>query len=180
MLFLQTKGNFLRCFIVFSIERNSSRQWLGEMSFLVWLTSLLSFNDSKENFRKFEVNVFSGEFLVDRLEGGNLKREGSMWTGHRRTRRDLILDEGLLISVEMDLEETRSVEFNSNAFARDLCWIDEIVQNGIMNSSQCTARRWGWGVSREGRRTVKVTDFRGRFCFEWVFDFRVGLGRIRR
>ena len=66
----------------------------------------------------------------------------------------------------MDLEETRSVEFNSNAFARDLCWIDEIVQNGIMNGSQCTARRSEQCVSREGRRTAKATDFRGRFCFE--------------
>lgn len=45
-----------------------------------------------------------------------------------------MLDVRLLILVQVNLEEPRSVETNADSLSNDLCWVDEVIEDGIVDS----------------------------------------------
>jgi hypothetical protein len=45
----------------------------------------------------------------------------------------------LLVLIQMHLHQLRAIQFNTNAFANDLSWEDEIFEDAVVNSGQGTA-----------------------------------------
>jgi hypothetical protein len=53
-------------------------------------------------------------------------------------RANLVFDVGLLVLVEMNLEEPGAIETDPGAFANNLGRVDEVIENGIVHSHQST------------------------------------------
>jgi hypothetical protein len=48
----------------------------------------------------------------------------------------LVLNVGLLVFVEMNLEESRSVELDPDTLANDLGGVDEVIEDRVVNGDQ--------------------------------------------
>jgi len=52
-----------------------------------------------------------------------------------------VFDVGLLVLVEMDLEESGSVKPDPDTLANDLSRVNKVVEDGVVNGNQCTGPR---------------------------------------
>merc|ERR1719447_1097438 len=97
-------------------------------------------DDLQVRLRKFKCNLLSCQFLVDcRVSFG------------------LVFDVGLLIFIQMNLEQTGAIKTESNPLSNNFCGVHEVIEDSTVNSYQ--------------------VRLRGRFCF-CLFTFLVGFGRI--
>ena len=52
-----------------------------------------------------------------------------------------VLNSGLLIFIKVNFNQSGSVLFDTSALANDLSWVDQVVEGGLMDSSQGAAER---------------------------------------
>jgi len=99
-----------------------------------------------EDLSEFEVHILARQLLVD-----------------RRKSVDLVLHSGLLILVQVDFVEARTVELDANALAHDLSGVDEVIQSVLVDSHQGAAP-WALlfgvelGLSRRLRQDLPLSN----------------------
>jgi len=73
---------------------------------------------------------------------GLREEEGDILTSQllidRRESIELTLNVLLILLVQEDLEDLAAVESDTGALSDDLCWVNKILKNGLVNSSQST------------------------------------------
>jgi len=72
-----------------------------------------------QNLGEFEVDVFTGQLLVDGAE-----------------RVDFVLNLGLLSLIEEDLHHAASVELDANSLTNDLSRVDQVIEDGRVDRRQ--------------------------------------------
>ena len=80
------------------------------------------------------------------------------------TKTHLVLDGGLLVLVEVDLDQTGSVLLDAGALANDLSRIDQVVQGGLVDRGQSAAAKSNERRERERRDMSESGIERRRRC----------------
>ena len=73
--------------------------------------------DLQISLRELEVHLLAGELLVDGGEGLHL-----------------VFNVSLLALVQMTFEQARSIQLDPDPLANNLCWVDQVIKDGIVNS----------------------------------------------
>lgn len=114
-------------------------------------------------FRKFKSNFLSSQPLVDSSKSLNF-----------------VFNVGLLILVQMNLDQACGIKPDTNSLANDLSREYQVFKNSIMHRCQSTARRNKKSSSRRRNNYEYHNNayLKGRFCLMRNLVLRVGLGRI--
>ena len=115
---------------------------------------------------KFEDNLFVGKLAVN---GGISVRSS--------------LNVSLVSGVKVDLHDSLSIGLYSGALSGDFGWVDDIVQDSILNGSQCSGTRTrtagllvtGVSLSKNGALSDDHNDLSGEFLFELTNKLLVNL-----
>merc|ERR1719203_2121203 len=81
-------------------------------------------DDLQVRLGEFKGHLFAGQLLV-----------------HSRVRFGLVFNVGLLVLVQMNLEQTGTVKTETNPLSDNFCRVNKVVEDSIVNSHQSTTAR---------------------------------------